>query len=148
MKRKLKENRVLFALAIVIVISLILIAIGLFKYFYGNDNSAYGDRLNGIEDHKISETIDSDIQSLFEAGVDSVKVDIKGKIIYIVMNVTSGVSKIDAESYAANALTKFSEEDLSFYDVQFLITCTTEEVDEKVFPIDGYKNSTSATIIW
>ena len=40
MKKVIKENRILFILAVIILVSLVLIGIGLISYFYGNDSSS------------------------------------------------------------------------------------------------------------
>lgn len=45
MKKVIKENRILFILAVIIIIALVLIGVGLISYFYGNDTNSYGDRL-------------------------------------------------------------------------------------------------------
>ena len=66
MKKILKENRTLFVLAIIILISLVLIGVGLISYFYGNNKNPYGDRLKDIDNHKISESIASDIKGIYE----------------------------------------------------------------------------------
>lgn len=151
MKRKLKQNRVLLALAVIIIISLILIAIGLVSYFYGNNDDKYGDRLKDKDKYPISENISEEIKSLYEKNVNDVKVDVRGKIIYIILNVDKDTSSIDAQSYAENALEKFTEEELKYYDIQFMITCKDEEKEEDmelVYPLEGYKNSNSMVIVW
>lgn len=151
MKRKLKQNRVLLALAVIIIISLILMAIGLVSYFYGNNDDKYGDRLKDKDKYPISENISEEIKSLYEKNVNDVKVDVRGKIIYIILNVDKDTSSIDAQSYAENALEKFTEEELKYYDIQFMITCKDEEKEEDmelVYPLEGYKNSNSMVIVW
>lgn len=148
MKKLIKENKVLFVLAIILIIALILIAVGLFSYFYGNNKDKYGDRLNKVEEYKIKDTISEEIKSLYDANVENVKVDIRGKIIYIILDVANGVEKNTAKSLANQALEKFTEEEKNFYDIQFLITCTKEEAEEKIYPIEGYKNSSSINIVW
>lgn len=148
MKRIIKENKVLFVLALVIIIALVIMAIGVFKYFYGTDTDKYGDRLNGIENHIIKDTISEEIKSLYGEEVESVKVDVKGKIIYIIIDVNNKVAKDDAKGYALQALEKFNEEDKNYYDIQFLITCKKEEAEEKEYPIEGYKNSSNPQVVW
>ena len=138
-------------LAIIILISLVLMGVGLISYFYGNNKNPYGDRLKDIDNHKISESIASDIKGIYEENVSDVRVEVKGKIIYIIMNVNDGVSKIDAEGYAVKALEKFKSEDLEYYDVQFLITCSDEkkeEDEEAIYPIAGAKKAKGSQIIW
>lgn len=152
MKKVFNENKTLFILAVIIIISLIVMGIGLISYFYGNNKNPYGDRLKDVDSHKISDSISSDIKSLYTEGVSDVSVEVKGKIIYIVMNVDDGVSKLDAQGYAVKALDKFESEDLEYYDVQFLITCedekVTDEDDKKVFPIAGARKAKNTQIVW
>lgn len=151
MKKLIKENKILLCLTLVIIVSLVLICVGLISYFYGNNKDAYGDRLKDKEKYPISETIDEDIKSLYKDEVTKVNVDIKGKIIYVLMDVKDGVSVIDSQGYAVKALEKFNAEELTYYDIQFLITCENETVpkDEKsVYPIAGAKKATASQIIW
>ena len=151
MRRVFKENKTLFILAIIILVSLVIMGIGLISYFYGNNKNPYGDRLKDISEHKISDSISSDIKEIYTEGVNSVDVEIKGKIVYIIMDVIDGVSKIDAEGYAVKALDKFKSEDLDYYDIQFLITCKDEIVSEdevKVYPIAGAKKAKGSQVIW
>ena len=148
MKKVIKENKVLFVLALIVIISLILIGVGLVKYFYSSSGDKYGDRLNGIEEHKLSNTLSDDIKALYESGVESVSVDTKGKIIYVIMDVSDGVSKVDAQSYAIKALDVFSDDDKSFYDIQFMITCKNASEETTTYPMEGYKNSNNTQVVW
>ncbi len=148
MKKVIKENKVLFVLALVVIISLILIGVGLIKYFYSSSGDKYGDRLNGIEKHKLSDTLADDIKALYESGVETVSVDTKGKIIYVIMDVSDGVGKVDAQSYAIKALDVFSDDDKSFYDIQFMITCKNASEETTTYPMEGYKNSNNTQVVW
>ena len=148
MKKIIKENKVLFALAVIILVALILIAVGLFTYFYGNNKDKYGERLNGKEEYVIKDTIAEEIKSLYESNVENVKVDIRGKMIYIIIDVANETDKTTAKTLANQALEKFTEEEKNFYDIQFLITCNKEEAETKIYPIEGYKNSSSTNIVW
>ena len=148
MKKVIKENKVLFVLALIVIISLILIGVGLVKYFYSSSGDKYGDRLNGIEKHKLSNTLADDIKALYESGVESVSVDTKGKIIYVIMDVSDDVSKVDAQSYAIKALDVFSDDDKSFYDIQFMITCKNASEETTTYPMEGYKNSNNTQVVW
>lgn len=148
MKKLIKENKVLFALSIIILISLICIGVGLISYFYSEDGDKYGNRLDGIENYPISDNIDDDIKSLYESGVQTLNVDIRGKVIYIIMDVTAGVSKADAQSMAVRALEKFTDEQKSFYDISFLITCKGITEETTMYPMQGMKNSENSQIVW
>lgn len=148
MKKVIKENKVLFVLALIILISLILIVVGLLSYFYSKDGDKYGNRLDGIENYKISKTIDTDIKSLYESGVETVSVDIRGKIIYIIMDVSAGVSKTDARSYAIRALEKFTDEEKNFYDIHFTVTCKNATEETTMYPMMGSKHAGNPQVVW
>lgn len=148
MKKVIKENKVLFILAVIVLVSLILMGVGLIKYFYSTNGDKYGDRLNDIEKHKLKSTLADDIKVLYEGGVETVSVDVKGKIVYIIMNVSDGVSKVDSQSYAVKALDVFSDEDKSYYDIQFMITCKNASEETTIYPMEGYKNSSNTQIVW
>lgn len=148
MKKVIKENKVLFALALVIFISLIVIVIGLITYFYSTDGDKYGSRLKDIDKYPISKNIDEEIKSLYESGVQDVKVNIHGKIIYIIMDVSDGASKWYARSLAEKALEKFSDEEKSYYDIQFMITCKTATEETTDYPQEGLKSSKNNHVVW
>lgn len=148
MKKLIKENKVLFVLSIIILVSLICIGVGLISYFYSEDGDKYGNRLDGIENYPISENISEDIRSLYESGVESLNVDIRGKVVYVIMDVSAGVSKVDAQSMATRALEKFTDEQKSFYDISFLITCKSNTEETTMYPMQGMKNSENPQIVW
>ncbi len=148
MKKIIKENKVLFGLAIILLIALVAIVIGLISMFYSDEGDKYGNRLNGIDKYPISENIKDDIKALYESGVESVNVDVKGKIIYVIIDVSNGVSKEDARGFAIKALEKFSDEEKKFYDIQFMITCKTASEETTMYPMMGAKHSENSQIIW
>ena len=148
MKKLIKENKVLFVLALIILVSLICIGVGLITYFYSEDGDKYGNRLEGIDNYPISENISEEIRSLYESGVESLNVDVRGKVIHIVIDVSAGVSKGDAQSIATRALEKFTDEQKSFYDISFLITCKNNTEETTMYPMQGMKNSENSQIVW
>ncbi len=148
MKKLIKENKILFVLSIVILVSLIAIVIGLLSYFYKDDGDKYGNRLDGIENYPVSENAGSEIKALYDSGVESVSVDVKGKIIYVMLDVSNGVSKADAQGYAIKALDVFSDEIKGFYDIQFMITCKTSSEETTMYPMMGSKHSGNNKIVW
>ncbi len=148
MKKLIKENKILFVLAIVILISFVLIIIGLLSYFYGGNKDPYGNRLDGIEKYPISKNIDKDIKELLGDGVLELSTDIKGKIIYITMDVKDGTDKVTARGYATKALEKFTDEEKAFYDIHFTITCKNMKEESKIYPMMGSKSAKRTSISW
>jgi len=148
MKKIIKENKVLFVLALIIIISLVAIIIGLVTMFYNEDGDKYGNRLDGIEKFPISENISEEIKTLYESGVESVNVDVKGKIIYVMIDVSAGVGKEDARGYAIKSLEKFSDEIKGYYDFQFMITCKNNTEETTMYPMIASKHSGNSQVVW
>ena len=151
-KNKFKNNKILLLLGGILVICFILILVALFKYFYGAvNNSKYGDRLDGISEYKLDKGLDEEIKDLYtEDEVDSVALKTSGKIIYLTINLSKVVTKESAKTLALKSLEKFSDDEKQYYDIQFIVTCTKEDNSEetKLYPIMGYKNSSSAVVSW
>ncbi len=152
-KIKLKNNKVLLLLGLILVVCFILIVIALFKYFYGaNNNSKYGDRLENISKYKLDNDLESEIESLYtENEVDSINLKTSGRIIYLTLNLSNVILKENAKTLALKALDKFTDKQKNYYDIQFIVKCSKEEnssAENDLYPIMGYKNSKSAVVVW
>ena len=149
-KKFYKEHRVftiLMAVALVCLIVIITVLINLFGY--GSGNSMYGNRLEGIENVEISDSKKTDVESLLVAdpAVNTAKVFVQGKIIYVNITFTEGVDLNSAEGFAVKCLEQFSEEEKAFYDFQFTLKKEkTENADG--FLISGAKNATGSGLVW
>ena len=149
-KRKNKQdNTMLWILIVILLVCFLLIGFLFYKYFYsGISTSKYGDtRLEGIENYPLSETLESDIKSLYEKekAVGEVTINVEGKIIYI--DFVEAVKADTAKTLAAKALDKVGEENLKFYEIQFVLSYKGTE-ENKNFPIFGSKNSNSLKVVW
>lgn len=112
---------------------------------FGNNN--YGDRLDGIEKHKVSSTTISDIKSDIKEfdGVTSVSYHIEGRILNFTIETDGTVSYDDSKGYAKPILDKLSKKNQSYYDVQVFLT-SKEDVDG--LPNAGYKSKNSSDFSW
>ena len=131
MKRILSENKVLLVLAIIIIVSIVVIAVSLVLYFYtGNGKDEYGDRLQGIEDVQISDDINDKVADLYaeNPAFNEVVVNVKGKIIYINIDIKENLSLVDAQSLA--------------------IKSKTTEEESEIYPLMGYKNAKNSQVVW
>ena len=72
---------------------------------------------------------------------------VKGKIINILFDVDKDVKVEEAKTIATNILTKFSDDQKGFYDMQIFIIQDTV-TDNKNYPLIGYKNKVSEVIVW
>ena len=149
-KRFYQEHRIFTILMAVVLVCMVLIITVLVQCFYvGNGSDKYGNRLEGIEKYKITESRQKDFENNI-ANNDKVKsVDIKvtGKIIYITMQITEGVELVEAQSIAQKSLESFSEKEQSFYD--FNITLKQDATDTSDgFIISGSKNKNGSGLVW
>ena len=145
-----KSNKVLLVLLGILAVCFISIGILFYKFFYaGTSGSKYGNRLNGIENYPLSKTLQDDIKSLYadNSKVGEIKVTSEGRVIYINMDFKEALKVSDAESLAEKSLEKIGESNLTYYDVQFILTYSGEEENEN-FPVFGAKSSNSLKVVW
>lgn len=152
MAKRKQNNTVIWVLLGILLACFLLLGYGFYKYFYaGSGDNKYGDRLDDIDKHKLNSTLESDVSKLFESNenVNTVKLNVEGKIIYITIDFKKALKTTDAQALAIKALEPIGEENLTYYDVQFLLTYTSEVSEENSnFPIFGSKNSDNAKVVW
>lgn len=147
-KRKNKQdNIILLVLLGVLVVCFIAICLLFYKYFYaGTSETKYGDRLDGIENYVLSSTLEDDVKKLYtnDKSVGEISVKTQGKIIYINIGFVESVKVADAQTLAVKALDAIGEENLNYYEVQYILTCT----DDENYPVFGSKNANSSKVVW
>ncbi len=145
-----QDNTMLFILIGILVVCFIVIGILFYKYFYGGVSSTkYGNRLDGISEYKLSDSLEDDVKSLYEkeSSVNKVSVTLEGKIIYITLDFKESIKTDKAKTLAVKALDKIGKENLTYYEVQFILTYSGE-TENKNFPIFGSKNANSLKVVW
>ena len=151
-KSSVKTDNTMLAILIgILVISFVVIVFLFYKYFYsGISTSKYGDtRLQGIENYKLSDNLSSDISSIYsgEKSVGNVDVTVEGRIIYITIDFKESIKVDTAKNLAIKALDKIGEENLTYYEIQFILTYSGE-AENTNFPIFGSKNANSLKVVW
>lgn len=150
MKQFYKENRVFSILMIVVAVCLLLIIGITLKYFiFGSSSSPYGDRLKDEKKYKISDDLKTEVKSTLESdeSIKKASVRVSVRTIYISMEFNTGVSLEEAKGKAVTALEKFSEDELCYYDVEFILTEESADNSEG-FTIMGAKNVNGSNIVW
>ena len=146
-----QDNTMLWILVVILLVCFLLIGFLFYKYFYsGISTSKYGDtRLEGIENYPLSPNLESEINELYkeEKSVNKVKVDVEGRIIYIIVDFKESIKVDSAKSIATKALDKIGEENLKFYEVQYILTYSGEEENAN-YPVFGSKNANSLKVVW
>jgi len=143
MKKMWNENRVLFLLIVILIICFIAIVCVALTFFYSKDVGSYGDRLADIEKYPITEKDKDEYQEklLENEGVTKVTMNIKGRVIYVHVEFSEEVDLEDAKAMMVNSLELIGEDNLSYYDVEFILKSDN-------FTILGAKNTTIDYISW
>jgi len=146
MKKILKKHKVIILMFVcLIVLSIILIKL---LDSYNNDAHAiYGNRLEGIDKVKITDTTKKDIEKNIETEgkTEKISVTTQGKIINITITLKDDTSRDDAKKLSDKILEKLTDEQKKFYDIQVFIN---KKTDEASFPIIGYRHHTKEGFSW
>lgn len=144
-----KRNRVYSILMIISTICIVSILVGVILYFVGQTNKdKYGNRLDGLESVKIQDNRINELENKINENelVKDTNIDIRGKLIYVIITLNTGKHS-DSESIAQSSLELFSEEEKSFYDIQYIINNEDKEIKEN-YPVMGYIKAGNSVIKW
>lgn len=150
---KLKEiwrkNKILVVLVSILVMCFIAICVVVVTYFFGGSETVYGDRLKDIDKYPITEDFKNEYTSSLEEDADILDVtfNTKGRVIYIRIKYADDFSLVEAQSKASASLSKFTDNILSYYDINFSLL-SDETTNSDGFAIMGAKNVNSENIVW
>jgi hypothetical protein len=148
--RNKADNTMLWMLAIILIVCFLVIGFLFYKYFYsGISTTKYGNRLEGIEKYPLSKTLADDVSDIYkdEKSVNYAKVDVQGKIVYVLIDFKESIKVDTAKTLAIKALDKIGEENLTFYEIHFILTYSGE-AENSNFPVFGMKNSNNTKVVW
>ncbi len=148
--RRNQDNKVLWVLLGILVVCFLAIGILFYRYFYaGTSSSKYGERLDGIENYPLGDKFEENIKEVYKgnSSVGDVTVTVEGKIIYITIDFKESVKVATAKDLAIKSLDTIGEKNLTFYDVQYLLTYSGTE-ENKNFPVFGSKSAKSLKVVW
>ena len=116
--------------------------------FFPNEAKAiYGDRLDGINEVKVTDDEKDDIITKLEEKDEVTKAscDIKGRIINIIITVGNDVSLETAKTLTTTVIDNLEDDQKKFYDIQIFIK---KDNDDEKFPIIGYKHQDKDNFTW
>ena len=146
----IRRHKLLFTICLCAFIIIIVMMYIFFSLFIGGTDK-YGDRLQGIDEHKISNSDKEEVTSFLEEKeeVTTATMRTQGKIIYIHIEFKKEVSLDRAKEIANESLSKIEDEEKKFYDINFSLTQEkTEDNEENTFVVTGSKNSQLDHISW
>ena len=152
--KKIKDlilrHKLLSAICLLALIVIIMMMYVFFNLFVGGSNK-YGDRLKGIESHKVEKKEQEEVVSFLKEKneVNDASIRIQGKIIYIHIEYTRETSLDTAKAIATESLAKISDDEKKFYDIGYYLTQVSDENQEdKGFVVTGNKSSELDSISW
>ncbi len=140
----IKRNKKLLVIITVFLVALVA-AIQLKNILFPSGGAIYGNRLEGIEDVKISDDLDKQILDKLKDITSKVEVRTSGRIVNITITVNSDVGVSTAKENAKKLLELFAEKQLNYFDIQVFMKKDTEET---AFPIIGYKHQNKDGFTW
>ena len=149
-KKIWQENSVLIVLGIILIACLVAISVVVVTYFVGDSSSKYGDRLEEIEDYPFDSDMQDEIIAQIKENeiVEDVTMRVSGKIIYVNITFVPATTLVEGQSVALASLDFFSEDTLSFYDLEYMIEAEVTD-DAEGFQLIGAKNvSGTGGIVW
>ncbi len=152
--KKIKDlilrHKLLSAICLLALIVIIMMMYVFFNLFVGGSNK-YGDRLKGIESHKVEKKEQEEVVSFLKEKneVNDASIRIQGKIIYIHIEYTRETSLDTAKAIATESLAKISDDEKKFYDIGYYLTQVSDENQEdKGFVVTGNKSNELDSISW
>lgn len=149
-KKFYREHRVFTILMAIILVCIVIISTILIQCFYvGKGTDKYGDRLEAIEEHQISDSKISDykVNLSNNAKVKTVDLSIEGRIVYIKVTYETNCSLEEAESIAAKSLEGFTEDEQGFYDFNLTLEKAATNTSDG-FLISGAHNKNGSGVSW
>lgn len=137
---ELKESKYTTIAIIGFLCFIVLIAIVYNLVMPSTGEPVYGNRLDGIDSVKITDSDLRELEEKFEknTNVELAKVSISGKTVNAIITVSSKTSVNNAKKLSKVLLDELDEDQIDFYDLQIFIK--SEDEKNKKFPIIGYKN--------
>lgn len=146
----IKRHKLLSMICLLAFVVVIILFYIFFSLFIGGSDK-YGDRLDGINDVKITESTKKEVASKLEDYAEVVEAScrVQGKIIYIHIKFQADTSLDKAKEIAQESLDLFDKDEKSFYDIGFYLIQEQKEGEEtQGFVVTGSKNAKLDSISW
>lgn len=113
-----------------------------------NGKPIYGNRLEGIEEVKVTEEQTADLVRELKSKdyVANASTHISGRIINVIVETKEGTKTSTAKTLGKVVLKAFDKDQLKFYDIQLFLN--NENDNAKGYPLIGYKNSADKDFVF
>lgn len=146
-KAYFKNHRAMSIGYILCFLLIVFVVVLNFTFFSNNSKAVYGDRLDGIEEVRITdnklEQIESELNEKDE--VSSSDASTSGRILNVIITVNDDVSVETARSLTEVIDSAIDDDQRNYYDTQVFIK---KNNDDASFPIIGYRHEDKTTYSW
>lgn len=110
-------------------------------------NNKYGDRLDGIEDYEVTDSMVDEVTDALKEneGVTDVSYNNEGRILNFIVTIEADVELDTAKTYAEDVTDNLSDDIKGYYDIEVFFT--TED-DSEVYPVIGYHYKGAEQFSW
>lgn len=117
--------------------------------WFAGGNNVYGDRLDGIEKVKLSDTYIKDVEKKLKEKefVTDVTYNLNGRLLSFIITVADDTNVDEAKKLGDIVIQGFNEEELAFYDLQLSLKDSGEK-EESRYPFIATKHKTSEIFVW
>lgn len=117
--------------------------------WFAGGKDVYGDRLEGIEKVKLSDSYIKDVTKKLKEKefVTEVNYSLKGRLLSFVIIVADETNVDEAKKLGDIVIQGFNEEELAYYDLQICLNDTGTK-EESLYPFIATKHKTSEVFVW
>lgn len=139
-----KKQKRLILIGIIVLI-VILGLLFLKSLFFVNQDRVYGDRLDGIKDVEVSDSVMNEMASVFKDVEGVTKTDARenGKIINLLIDVEATTDFNKLKEASKEVYKKLDKDQRKFYDIQIFFFG-----DGDKYPIIGYLHKGGTEFVW
>jgi len=142
----MKKTKKWIKIIIILLILIVIFILGFLIYknlFQGR----VSERLDGIESYTLTKEEKKLVKDKLNEleNVESINIDTNYKIIKIFLELKEDVKFEDVKKISNEAITNFSEDNLSFYDIELFVTSLSED---SIYPKVGYKHKMNSEFTW
>lgn len=141
----MKKKYIKYIIILIVILLISIISFLIYKnLFVGSENLRY----EGIENYKLTNDEKNAVKDKINELEEIKKIDVytDSKIIKIVVKLKEDINFDDIKKVANESISKFSEDNLAYYDVQFFVESDNEE--SEIYPQIGYKFKTNSKFSW
>jgi len=141
----MKKNLIKYIILNIIIILIVVLGVLIYKnLFAGKESSRYKD----IEKYELTNSEINIVKDKINEleGIKSVDIYTSSKIIKIVVKLNEDIDLDSIKNKANESISLFSEENLTYYDIEFFVTSKNEE--SEIYPQIGYKFKTNSEFSW